>query len=245
MKKGLVGLVVAAIVAACAAPDTAEVVVSAAASLDSVFAALEESFEDAYPGVDVVRNVGSSSLLRYQIVEGAPVDVYASADHVYMDLVEAEGLIESGPTIFAVNRMVIAVPSGNPGGITGLDDFTRSDLLLGLCAPEVPCGALAREVLNAAAVTPDVDTNEPDVRALLTKIEAGELDGGIVYASDVAVRGGAVEGIEIDRRHNVGVGYPIAVIAQGESRDYARLFVDHVLSAESRAVLTRFGFGTP
>ena len=245
MRKWLLGLVVGAILSSCTPTATSEVVVSAAASLDAVFAALEESFEEAHPGVDVVRNVGSSSLLRYQIIEGAPVDVYASADHVYMDLVEAEGMIESGPRIFAVNRLLIAVPRGNPGGITGLQDFGRSDLLLGLCAPQVPCGALAHEVLNAAAVTADVDTNEPDVRALLTKIEAGELDGGIVYASDVAGRGGAVEGIEIDPQHNVGVEYPIAMIATGDNRDDARRFVDHVLSADSRAVLTRFGFTTP
>lgn len=245
MRKATACLIAGAMVSSCAAPGSSEIVVSAAASLDAVFEALEESFEAANPGVDVVRNVGSSSLLRYQIVEGAPVDVYASADHMYMELVEAEGLVESGPTVFAVNRMQIAVPKGNPGGITGLEDFARSDLFIGLCAPEVPCGALAREVLTAAAVTSDVDTNEPDVRALLTKIEAGELDGGIVYASDVVGRSGAVEGVEIDRRHNVEVGYPIAVVASGDNRDDALRFIDHVLSAESQAVLSRFGFGTP
>lgn len=245
MRRLLVPLVAGSLLSSCATASSSEIVVSAAASLDSVFAALEESFEAAHPGVDVVRNVGSSSLLRYQIVEGAPVDVYASADHVYMELVDAEGLVESGPTVFAVNRMQIAVPPGNPAGITGLDDFVRSDLLLGLCAPEVPCGALAREVLEAAGVAFDVDTNEPDVRALLTKIEAGELDGGIVYASDVVGRDGAVEGVEIDRGHNVEVGYPIAVVATGENADGAVRFVDHVLSTESRAVLSRFGFEAP
>lgn len=213
--------------------------VSVASSLSSVFSDLKEGFEDLHD-VDVVLNTGSSTTLAAQILEGAPVDVYASADSTNMDrLVAAEAVVSS--RVMAYNRLVIAVPEGNPRRVSGLTDLSRPDLLVGLCSPSVPCGDLARQVLASAGVAASVHTNEPDVRSLVTKIEAGELDAGIVYVTEVAASRG-VEGIVIVNEHNVRVSYPIAVLADAPLPDVAAEFVSYVLSQEGRAILERHGF---
>lgn len=222
-----------------------ELVVSAAASLTDAFGAVERSFEAAHPGVDVQLNLAGSSTLRVQILEGAPVDVYASADTANMARVEAAGELAGEPRIFARNRLQIAVPAGNPAGIGGLEAFADEERLLGLCAEEVPCGALAREALRKAGVRPAVDTREPDVRALLTKIEAGELDAGLVYRTDVASAPEAVEGIELPEEARVVAAYPIASLHRSAHPDAAERFVDFVLSEEGQAVLAGFGFVPP
>lgn len=233
---------------ACGASDAnreGEVLVSAAASLTDAFRKMESAFEASHPELDVELNLGGSSSLRFQILEGAPVDVFASADTVNMKRVAERGAVSSGPVIFARNRLEIAVPPGNPAGITGLKDFADEELLIGLCAAEVPCGAFARNALARVGVTPAVDTNEPDVRALLTKVELGELDAAITYATDVAAADHAVDGIPIPPDQNVVAEYPIAVLARSPNPDAAHAFVDFVLSAEGRAILARHGFGSP
>ena len=222
-----------------------ELLVSAAASLTDAFADIETAFEHANPGVDVVLNLGGSSSLREQIIEGAPADVFASANMANMDDVRTAGEVATEPRVFAANLLQIAVPAGNPGGVTGLEDFGRGDLLIGLCAEGVPCGDFAREALRKAGVDPAVDTNEPDVRALLTKIEIGELDAGITYVTDVVTSGGAVEGIEIPAEQNVTADYPIAVLANAPNPVVAETFVAFVLSAEGQAILEQYGFASP
>lgn len=229
---------------ACTGQSNPRVLVSAAASLTDVFAEIESVYEDIHPGVDVILNFGGSSALREQILEGAPVDVFASANRENMDAIVESGLLDEDPVVFARNLLQIAVPVGNPGGVTGLTDFANEELLIGLCAAEVPCGHLARQVLAAADVTAAIDTNEPDVRSLLTKIEVGELDAGIVYVTDVASTDGAVDGVDIPEEDNVVAEYPIAVI--GESNpERAADFVEFVLSDTGRAILTDHGFSTP
>ncbi|MEA2024871.1 MAG: molybdate ABC transporter substrate-binding protein, partial [Actinomycetota bacterium] len=151
-----------------------DVLVSAASSLTEAFAEMEAAFETANPEIDIVLNIGGSSALREQILAGAPADVFASANTSNMDRVVAAGDVEGEPAIFARNRLHIAVPGGNPGGVAGLADFARDELLIGLCAESVPCGDYGRQALQNAGVIPAVDTEEPNVRALLTKIEAGE-----------------------------------------------------------------------
>lgn len=222
-----------------------EVLVSAAASLTDAFGEIEAAFEADHPGVDVLLNFGGSSTLRGQIREGAPADVFASANTSTMDDVVEAGDAAADPQIFARNRLQIAVPSGNPAGVTGVSDFADEELLLGLCAETVPCGDLAREVLAAAGVEPAVDTNEPDVRALLTKIEAGELDAGITYETDVASTAGAVEGVDIPDEYNVVADYPITVLAGAANSDDAAAFVDFVLSDDGREILDEYGFASP
>jgi molybdate transport system substrate-binding protein len=244
-------LVLAVLVMACGSGTTGgtnlggEVVVSAAASLTDAFTEIESVFESANPDVDVTLNLGGSSALREQILGGAPADVFASANTSNMDQVQEAGFVAGESEVFAKNLLQIAVPSGNPAGITGLEDFARPELLIGLCAEEVPCGDFAREALAKAGVAPVIDTNEPDVRALLTKVEAGELDAGVTYVTDVASTDGAVDGVDIPDSENVVAEYPIAVLSDAPNPDAATAFVAFVLSDEGQAILTEYGFASP
>jgi molybdate transport system substrate-binding protein len=222
-----------------------ELLVSAAASLTDAFAEVESAFEVQNPEVDVVLNLGSSSALREQILEGAPSDVFASANTSNMDQVAEAGELSGEAEIFVTNSLQIAVPTGNPADVTGLEDFAREELLIGLCTEDVPCGDFGRQALDNAGVTPSIDTNEPDVRALLTKIEAGELDAGITYVTDVLSTSGIVEGIEIPAEVNVVAEYPIATLAGAPNPDAAAAWVDFVLSDAGRAILISYGFTSP
>lgn len=221
-----------------------ELLVSAAASLTDAFAEIESVLETSHPGVDVVLNFGSSSSLREQILEGAPADVFASANTSNMDQVVEAGEA-ANPRIFASNLLQIAVPVGNEAEVTELADFANEELLIGLCAEDVPSGDFGRQALEKAGVTPAIDSNEPDVRALLTKIEAGELDAGIVYVTDVASAAGTVEGIEISEEHNVSAHYPIAVLLNAPNSGAADAFVAFVLSDDGQEILSQFGFIAP
>jgi molybdate transport system substrate-binding protein len=218
------------------------VTVFAAASLTDAFGALASAFEDANPDASVELNVGASSSLREQILAGAPADVFASANTSNMDQVVEAGAVEGEPAVFARNELQIVVPAGNPGDVDGLDDFADPDLLVGLCAEEVPCGQFGREVLAKANVTPAQDTDEPDVRSLLTKVEAADLDVGLVYATDVRSAGDAVEGIEIPDEHNVVADYPVAALSAAAEPAVAAAFVAFVLSAAGQGILASHGF---
>ena len=125
-----------------------------------------------------------------------------------------------------------------------LEDFANEDLLIGLCAEDVPCGDFGRQALDNAGITPSIDTNEPDVRALLTKVESGELDAGIVYVTDVLSTDGGVEGIDIPEDLNVIAEYPIAALAGAPNSEAAAAFVDFVLGGEGQAILAEHGFET-
>ncbi len=249
MKNGarlLVATFVLGTVIACSGSSVeGELLVSAAASLTDAFAEMESAFEEANPGLDVVLNLGSSSALREQILEGAPADVFASANTSNMDQVAEAGEISGEAEIFVTNSLQIAVPIGNPAEVTGVEDFAREELLIGLCAEGVPCGDFGRQALAKAGVIPSVDTNEPDVRALLTKIEAGELDAGITYVTDVLSASGSVEGLEIPAEVNIVAEYPIATLAGAPNPDAAAAWVEFVLSEEGQAILTRYGFTSP
>lgn len=220
------------------------VTVFAAASLTDAFGELATAFVEEHPDVTLSFSFGASSGLREQILAGAPADVFASASASDMDrVVEAGAAVD--PAAFVTNQLLIVVPAGNPEGIAGLADFARDELLLGLCAEEVPCGQLALEALAAADVSPSVDTAEPDVRSLLTKVEAGELDGGIVYETDVLAAGDAVEGVEIPAGQNVTATYPIATLLQAAEPEAAAAFVSFVSSDEGQTILGSHGFGAP
>ncbi len=216
--------------------------VFAAASLTDAFGAIEAGFEAAHPGVDVQLNLAGSSALREQILEGAPADIFASANASNMDAVVEGGAVTAEPQVFVQNRLEIAVPDGNPGEVTGLADFADAGLLIGLCADVVPCGEFGRAALANAGVTPSIDTNEPDVRSLLTKIEADELDAGIVYVTDIVSAGDGVEGIEIPDDVNVVARYPIAALDESPNPVAAAAFVEFVVSVEGQATLSTFGF---
>lgn len=245
-RTSMLALLAALVGTACgSSAEPTEVVVSAAASLGDAIAELERAFEAANPEFDVLVNSGGSSSLREQILAGAPADVFASADPANMAPVVDAGLTRRPPAVFARNRMAIAVPFPNPGGVIGLADLAREELLVGLCAPQVPCGRLAAEVLEAAGVVAVVDSEEPDVRALLTKIEAGELDAGIVYLTDAAAAGDAIEAISIPEPLNAATAYPIASLTGGSNPAGGDRFVDFVLSPAGQTILAGFGFGPP
>jgi molybdate transport system substrate-binding protein len=225
--------------------DGVTVTVFAAASLTEAFTALGDAFEATEPGVSVELSFGPSSELATQIAQGAPADVLASADETTMDAAVDAGSIAGDPTVFATNGMEIAVPAGNPGGVDGLDDFADADLMIGLCSEDVPCGRLARRVLDQAGIQASVDTDEADVKALLAKVASGDLDAGLVYRTDVRAGGDEVDGIALPDDLQVATRYPIATVAASEHHDGARDFVAFVAAPEGRAVLERFGFGPP
>lgn len=219
-----------------------DVLVFAAASLTDAMASLAAAFEAEHPDVDVVVSAAGSSSLREQILDGAPADVYASADPENMALLVEAGAVRDVRDL-ATNALVIAVPAGNPAGVRTLADFADPSRILGLCAPEVPCGRYARSVLDAAGVVPSLDTEEPDVRALLLKVRLGELDAGIVYRTDV-LGVDDVEAIEIDGPGERPVPtYPIAVTTRAGRA--AEAFVDFATGPEGRAILAGLGFGLP
>jgi molybdate transport system substrate-binding protein len=219
--------------------------VFAAASLTDVFTDLGAALEDQQPGLEVRFNVAGSSALATQIVQGAPADVFASANETQMSVVTDAGLAADEPAVFASNVLEIAVPAGNPGGVTGLADFAREDLTLAVCAPDVPCGAAAAQVFAAAGVTAVPDTQEEDVRAALTKVELGEVDAALVYASDVASAGESVDGVAFPEAEQAVNDYPITRLADAANPDAARAFVDLVLSEAGRRALTDAGFREP
>lgn len=220
------------------------ITVFAAASLSDAFTEVADRFEAADGDVSVELSFAGSSSLREQILGGAPADVFASADQADMDRLVEAGEVES-PDAFAENRLQIVVPAGNPAGVDGVDDLADPDLLIGLCAEEVPCGYLGRKALADAGVTPSPDTDEPDVRALLTKVEAGELDAGLVYVTDVVAARDAVEGIDLPAEVDVVATYPIAATTRSAHPDAARAFIEFVLGAEGQAILERSGFERP
>jgi molybdate transport system substrate-binding protein len=221
---------------------TGSVTVFAASSLTDAFTALGTAFEAAHAGARVTFNFGASSSLREQILGGAPADVFASANQASVDKVIAAGDATTS-SVFATNALEIATPPSNPGKVTGLGDFAEPNLLIGLCAEEVPCGQFGRQALAAAGVTPSVDTNAADARSLLTQIESGDLDAGLVYATDVQAAGKHVRGIEIPAAQNVRADYPITVLTTSTATRVAEAFVAFVASDAGQRILVSYGFG--
>ncbi|MFC8043405.1 molybdate ABC transporter substrate-binding protein [Nocardia sp. NPDC057353] len=253
MKRTLGAIVAAvAVVAGCGSeqagdPDTVSgtVTVFAAASLTETFTELGARFEAAHPGVRVVYNFGASSALAQQIGQGAPADVFASAAPRNMRQVQDGGDVTAAPVTFVRNRLEIAVPAGNPGGITGLADFGRTEPKLALCAEQVPCGAAAATVFEAAGITPQPDTREADVKAALTKVTLGEVDAALVYRTDVRAAGSRVQGIEFPEAAGAVNDYPIAPLSAAPNSAAAAAFVQFVTSEQAGAVFTAAGFERP
>ncbi len=219
--------------------------VYAAASLTASFEELAERFEAANDGVSVELAFAGSSDLVAQITSGAPADVFASADQSNMDKLTAEGLEGSAPEVFATNTLQIAVPPDNPGEVSDLADLSEEDLAVVVCAPEVPCGAAALALAEAAGTTLAPDSEEQSVADVLGKVRAGEADAGLVYVTDVIAAAGDVLGIDVPESDAVVNDYPIATLADSDQAELAQAFVDLVLGEQGQAVLAEAGFGTP
>lgn len=224
---------------------TGPLTVFAGASLTDVFEELAVVFMEENADVEVIFNFGPSSGLANQINEGAPADVFASANTSQMDVVTGAGSAQGEPTVFTENVLQIAVPAGNPAGITGIADFANADLTLAICAPEVPCGAAAETVFAAAGITPSVDSLEEDVRAALTKVELGEVDAALVYVTDVIAAGDSVEGIDFPETEEAVNSYPIVTLAAAPNPDAAQAWVEFILSDVGGSALEEAGFRSP
>jgi molybdate transport system substrate-binding protein len=233
-----------------AAPSTVpaasgDVTVFAASSLTAAFTEIGDAFMAGNPDATVTLNFAASSELVTQIGEGAPADVFASADLSNMTKLTDAGNNASEPVVFATNLAEIIVGPGNPKGITGVADLANEDLIVVLCAPEVPCGKYAAQIFENAGVTITPKSLEENVKAVVTKVILGEADAGIVYKTDVAAAGADAEGLEIPADFNVVAEYPIAVTKQAPNAEGAQAFVDFVSSEQGQAILGSYGFLAP
>lgn len=219
--------------------------VLAAASLEEPVTELAEEFEAAHPGVRVELGLAGSSTLVSQIREGAPADVVATANTATMDQLAEDDQLAADPVVVASNTLVIAVPPGNPAGITTLDDLADPDLSLVVCAPQVPCGDAAARVLEAGGVDASPVSEEQSVTDVLTKVSTGQADAGLVYVTDVSRADGAVEGIAVPEAEAAVNLYPIAPVVGAADPEAAAAFVDLVRGERGRAVLAEHGFAAP
>lgn len=230
---------------------TGTVTVFAAASLTESFTRIGKDFEAANPGARVTFSFAGSTTLAAQINQGAPADVFASAAPANMQTVVDAGNAADSPAVFARNQLVIAVPKGNPNGMTGLPDLlgrndrTGQRLKVALCAKQVPCGAAARRALDAAGVAVQPVTLERDVRAALAKVKLGEVDAALVYRTDVRAAAADVDGVEFPESGKAINEYSIVTLKDAPNPAVARAFVAYVRSDAGVRVLTDAGFQTP
>jgi molybdate transport system substrate-binding protein len=244
----------AAATSAAAAPSSAApasaslsgtVVVFAASSLMATFTTLATNFEHANPGVKIVPSYGGSDTLAAQITQGAPVDVFAAASTTTMGTVTTAGDGVGTPQVFAKNELEIAVAPNNPDHIASLADVTKSGVKLAVCAPTVPCGAAATKAFAAAKLTPHPVTLEQEVSSVLTKLELGEVDAGIVYQTDVKSAGSKVLGVNFPEAASAINTYPIVVVKTGKNPTAGQAFLNYVVSAAGQQILQAAGFRQP
>lgn len=221
---------------------TGPVTVFAAASLTEAFTTIGADFEKAHPGAKVTFNFAGSSALANTINEGAPADVFASAAPKNMDTVTQAGNAKGTPAVFVKNQLVIAVPKGNPKGITGLADLAEPGVKVALCAEQVPCGAAAKKAIGATPITPV--TLEQDVKGALSKVRLGEVDAALVYRTD-AKSAQDVDAVEFPESANAINDYPIVTLKNATNPTGADAFVAYVLSEPGRSVLLAAGFQAP
>jgi len=230
--------------------------VFAAVSLTDAFNEIAKNFEAANPGVKVVFNFAGSQQLAQQLGQGAPADLFASANGKQMDVAIQAGRIVSGTAhTFVRNRLVIITPKDNPAQLKDLPDLTKSGIKLVFAAKEVPVGQYALDFLDKvvkdgslgadykAKVLANVVSNEQDVKAVLAKVTLGEADGGIVYTSDItAAAGEKVQRIAIPDKFNTIAAYPLAVVKDSKQLDLANKFAEYIFTPAAQQVLVKYGF---
>jgi molybdate transport system substrate-binding protein len=216
--------------------------VFAAASLTDSFKALGTAFQTAHPGTTVQFNFAGSPTLVTQIEQGASADVFAAADTTNMDRLKTDGLTAGTAQVFAHNKLEIVVAAGNPKGITGLADLAKPGVIYITAAPTVPAGKYALQILASAGVKVTPKSLETDVKSVVSKIELGEADAGIVYVTDVKAAAGKVTGVPIPDSVNVIATYPIVAVKGSTNLSLANAFIAYVLSTDGQAKLQSFGF---
>lgn len=233
--------------------ENANLTVMAAASLTEPFTALADQYQELHPAVKIVLNFAGSQALANQIVQGAPADVFASANLKYMQQMLDQGFVEPGAShTFAYNALVVVVPKTNPANLATLDDLAGTDLKIVLAAEEVPVGNYTRQFLALADAQLGADyrerfmsnvvSNEDNVKTVLTKVSLGEADAGVVYGSDAASAADTVLTIDIPVALNVRAEYPLAVLKGSANPQEAQAFVDYVLSPDGQIILAQYGF---
>jgi molybdate transport system substrate-binding protein len=240
-----------------AAPaTTGDLTVFAAASLTAAFKEIGQQFGAANGGATVTFNFAGSDQLATQITQGAPADVFASANKKQMDVVIKAGEVVSGSErTFARNRLVVVYPKENPGKLAALKDLANPGLKVVLANKSVPVGGYALDFLGKASKLPEYTTEfsptvlksvvsyEENVKAVLSKITLGEADAGIVYTTDAAtVTDGSIGTLNIPDNLNTIATYPIAAINNARSADLARKFIEFVLSPDGQQILAKYGF---
>jgi len=225
-------------------PATGAITVFAAASLTESFTQLGKQFEATHPGDTVKFSFGPSSGLAEQITSGAPADVFASAAPGNMDDVVSAGDAAS-PQNFAKNTMEVATPPDNPGNVESVKDLADDSVKVALCQPQVPCGKVAAEVFKNAGITVKPVTLQVDVKSVLTQVETGNVDAGMVYVTDVQAAGSKVNGVTIPASDNASTLYPIATINSSKHKSIAQAFMNYVLSPAGQQVLKAAGFESP
>lgn len=225
---------------------TGTITVADAASLTDAYDEIAKDFEKAHPGVTVTLNPDSSATLVEQILAGAPADVFASADGVNMAKLAKAKKLREAPSVFARNRLVIVTKPANPTGIEGLADLPDAGVI-SLCGKEAPCGRYAGEILDRAKVEVRESevTRGQNVKATLTAVTDGDAVAGIVYVTDAAAAGKAVETVQIPAADNAQATYPIAVLRGARQPKLATAFVAYVLSDKGQATLAKYGFLAP
>ncbi len=218
--------------------------VFAAASLEPVFTELAEKFESDNPGVQVVFNFAGSQALQEQIVEGAPADVFASANTTQMEPVVEAGLTTEDPVVFATNQLTIVTPPGNPKSVESFADLADPDILLAICAPEVPCGSATEKIESQTGITLSPVSEEQAVTDVLAKVQADEADAGLVYKTDAIDAGDTVERVDFDEAKDAVNDYPIATIADSANPELAAAWMELILGTDGQAALEQAGFGS-
>ncbi|MFI5608416.1 molybdate ABC transporter substrate-binding protein [Amycolatopsis sp. NPDC051903] len=217
--------------------------VFAAASLTESFNALGKQFEAAHPGVTVKFDYEGSSALVQKLNNGAKADVFASADQANMDKAVQGGVIDGQPTVFATNKLTIAVAKGNPKGIKTFSDLTKSGLTVVVCAQQVPCGSATKKVEQNTGVTLKPASEETDVKQVLAKVQSGDADAGLVYVTDATSAADKVDKVDFPEASGAINSYPIAVVKDAPQLALAKEFTDFVNGPQGKAELTKIGFG--
>jgi len=228
-----------------AGKPSGKLVVFAATSLNKAFDKIGAQFEKANPGVTLKFNYNGSSSLATSLKQGAPADVFASANTANMKIVTADKLASGSPEVFARNEAEIMVEAGNPKKIKSVSNLANPDVKVVVCAPEVPCGSLAKKVFQNAGVTVKPVSEETNVSGVVTKISLGEADAGIVYVTDVRAGGSKIAGVPIPAGQNEVADYPIVQLMDAPNTSAAAAFIKYVLGPDGQKVLASFGFLPP